>query len=81
VPILAQLRRFKMIKLTMNIWDFKKVMREIDTYANNFTDEGLELLFEYLEDLGGDIEMDTIAICSDWTEYKNIPSLVSTLNT
>jgi hypothetical protein len=61
-----------MIKLTMNIWDFKKVMREMDTYANNFTDKGLELLFEYLDDLGGDIDMDAIAICCDWTEYENI---------
>jgi hypothetical protein len=52
-----------MIKLTMNIWDFKRVMREMDTYANNFTDEGLELLFEYLDDLDGTIDMDSIAIC------------------
>jgi hypothetical protein len=61
-----------MIKLTMNVWDFKRVMREMDTYANTFTDEGLELLFDYLEDLDGDVEMDTIAICCEWTEYDNI---------
>jgi hypothetical protein len=47
-----------MIKLTMNLQDFKRVMREMDTYANNFTDEGLKILFEYLEDLDGVIEMD-----------------------
>jgi hypothetical protein len=47
-------------------------MREMDTYANNFTDEGLELLFEYLDDLDGTIDMDSIAICCEWTEYENI---------
>ena len=56
----------------MNLQDFKRVMREMDTYANNFTDEGLKILFEYLEDLDGDIDMDAIAICCDWTECENI---------
>ena len=50
-----------------------------DTYRHNFTYEGKRALFDYLEqlseDLGEDIELDIIALCCDYTEYKNLEEL------
>jgi hypothetical protein len=63
-----------MIKLRMNNWDFKRIIRKMDTCSSSFTNEGLKLLFEYLNDLDGVIKLDDITICCDWTEYKNIES-------
>lgn len=41
---------------------------------DNFSYEGLELLFEYLDDLSDDmgenIELDVIALCCDYAEYS-----------
>ena len=43
---------------------------------NNFSWEGLALLFEYLEsieeDTGEEMELDVIALCCDYTEYQSI---------
>ena len=62
-----------MIKYTMNDCDFRDMMnREGSNYANQFSYEGLGLLFEHLSELEGDYEFDKIGICCDWTEYKNI---------
>lgn len=45
-------------------------------YANGFSYAGKQALFDYLrkleEDTGEDIEFDPIAICGDYTEYKNL---------
>ena len=42
---------------------------------NQFTYEGLEALFEYLEQLesemGEEIELDVIGLCCEYTEYDN----------
>ncbi len=35
---------------------------------DNFTRSGLDILFDYLEDLGSDIELDVIALCCDYEE-------------
>ena len=62
-----------MIKLTMNDWDFRDMMNtEGSDYANQFSYEGLGLLFEHLSELEGDYEFEKIGICCEWTEYKNI---------
>mgnify|MGYP000607274796 FL=1 len=43
---------------------------------DNFTYKGLTTLFNYFEelenDLGEKIALDVIAICSEYTEYKNL---------
>ena len=43
---------------------------------NNFTYEGKRALFDYLEDYeegtGEDVEFDVIALCCEYTEYKNL---------
>jgi hypothetical protein len=62
-----------MIKYTMNDCDFRDMMnREGSDYANQFSYEGLGLLFEHLSELEGDYEFEKIGICCDWTEYKSI---------
>jgi hypothetical protein len=62
-----------MIKYTMNDCDFRDMMNsEGSDYANQFSYEGLGLLFEHLNELDEDYEFDKIGICCDWTEYKSI---------
>ena len=50
-----------------------------DTYANNFSYEGLDALFEYLEelenDLGESINFDRVAIACDFSEYESLEYL------
>ena len=50
-----------------------------DTYKNNFSFEGKRALFDYLEEyseeVGGDIELDPIALCCDYTEYDSLKDL------
>ena len=47
-----------------------------DTYKNNFTYEGKRALFDYLEEYeestGEKIELDTIALCCEYSEYENL---------
>lgn len=47
--------------------------------ANQFSYKGLELLYDYLEnlseDIGEDIELDVIGLCCDYTEYDGIEDL------
>lgn len=44
-----------------------------DTYKNNFTYAGKRALFDYLEeyeqDTGESIELDTVALCCEYSEY------------
>ena len=61
-----------MIKYTMNDCDFRDMMNsEGSDYANQFSYEGLGLLFEHLSN-DEDCEFDKIGICCDWAEYKSI---------
>ena len=62
-----------MMKYTMNDWDFRDFMNtEGSDYANQFSYEGLGLLFEHLSNDDEDCEFDKIGICCEWTEYKSI---------
>lgn len=44
---------------------------------DNFSYEGLKALYEYFDELSEDqnIELDVIAICCDFTEYKNFEEI------
>ena len=45
-----------------------------DSYQNNFSYEGKRALFDYLEGLSdeiGNIELDPIALCCEYTEYES----------
>jgi len=59
------------MKTTIDFNDFRDTFRAYDR-IDNFTREGLELLFGYLEqyedETGQEIELDVIALCCDYTE-------------
>lgn len=58
------------MKTTINLYEFREAFQEIR--PNNFSYEGLEVLFDYLEecenDLGEEYEFDVIALCCDFSE-------------
>lgn len=62
-----------MIK-TISKSEFIDTFKKSDTYKNNFSYEGLEALFDYIEELeegsGEQIEFDMVGICCDYKEYK-----------
>ena len=59
------------MKQTKNLYDFRQAIRDMDR-KENFSHEGLEVLFDYLEqyeeDTGQEMELDVIAICCDFSE-------------
>lgn len=60
---------------------FIDAFKSWDTYKDNFTYEGLCALYDYLEqlsdDIGENIELDVVAICCDYTEYKSLKDCAS----
>ena len=58
------------MKTTVNLYDFRREFESIR--PNNFSYEGLSILFDYLEELGDscgeEMELDVIAICCDFSE-------------
>ena len=51
---------------TINVYDFVAAFRGLDR-ADQFSREGLRLLFDYLEDADPAIELDVIAICCEYS--------------
>lgn len=64
---------------TITGYDFRNAFNSSDTYKNNFSYAGLNALFAYLEeyetDTGEQIEFDMVALCYEYTEYKNLAEL------
>ena len=58
------------MKTTVSVYDFRDTFQQIR--PNNFSYEGLTILFDYFEELeeacGQEIELDVIAICRDYSE-------------
>jgi len=58
------------MKETINLHQFREGFRQVR--PNNFSYEGLQILFEYLEqfedDTGDELEFDVIAFCCDFAE-------------
>jgi hypothetical protein len=54
--------------------DLARKFAEYDR-ADNFSHDAICALYDYLEDIGDDIEIDIIALCGDWSEYT-LKSLV-----
>lgn len=52
-----------------------------DQYENTFTYEGKRALFDYLEEYGQStgqsIELDTVALCCEYTEYSDFEEIKS----
>lgn len=62
---------------TLSMSNFVDRIRKIR--PENFTYDGLEALYAYLENLsedtGQDIEFDPIGLCCEYAEYKNLAEL------
>ena len=62
------------MKKSVSITDFMDAFTKMR--PSNFTYEGLECLYNYLIDFERDtnteIELDVIALCCDYSEYKNL---------
>ena len=60
---------------TINKYEFGDAFKA-GQYKDNFSYEGLDALFEYLEELEDaldeEISFDVVAIACDYSEYKNI---------
>ena len=59
------------MKTTVSLYDFREAFRTCGR-AEQFSYEGLEVLFDYLEqyeeDTGEELELDVIALCCDFYE-------------
>ena len=55
-----------------------------DSYQNNFSYEGKKALFDYLEEYedgtGEKIDFDPIALCCEYSEYKDLKELQGNYN-
>ena len=53
-------------------------VRQFEAYgrADQFSNEALEALFEYYDELE-DCELDVISICCDWTEYEDMQEAIN----
>ena len=62
------------MKQSVSITDFVNAFEKLR--PSNFSYEGLESLYNYLtdyeQDTGEEIELDVIALCCDYSEYKNL---------
>jgi hypothetical protein len=56
-----------MIYETVNVHSFREAFKMMDR-QNQFSYDGLEVLFDYLDDCEPDVELDVIAICCDFEE-------------
>lgn len=54
---------------------FSRFYDAFNCRRDNFSGEGLKALYDYLEELsegtGADLELDVIALCSEYAEYRN----------
>lgn len=57
-----------MIYKEIDVYDFIKEFKDFGR-DNQYTEEALEALYEYYDNIGDDVEMDVIAIICDWAEY------------
>ena len=66
------------MKKSIDIYNFRNEF-ELYNRVNNFSYEGLNALFNYLEewedDAGCEIELDVIALCCEYTEYDSFEEL------
>ena len=61
------------MKDTINKDQFINWFRSNEQYKNNFSYEGLEALFDYLEEMeestGEELDFDPVALCCEYSEY------------
>ena len=70
------------MKQAVNFNQFEDSFSE--SYKNNFSYEGKQSLFNYLEEYeestGEEIELDTIALCCEYSEYDSFKKLKEDYN-
>jgi hypothetical protein len=59
------------MKTTLSVSDFRDAFARMDR-KNQFTYEALGLIYEFLEDINPDWELDVIAVCCDFDEQAPI---------
>lgn len=63
------------MKTNVNVYDFERAFIAAGR-KDNFSYAGQHALFGYLEqyeeDCGGEIELDVVALCCEYTEYENL---------
>jgi hypothetical protein len=63
------------MKQSVNKYDFSQAFDNMNR-GDNFTMQGRDALFEYLEELeqdtGEEIELDVIALCCDYSEHESL---------
>tara|TARA_A100001037_G_C15143319_1_gene634952 strand:- start:332 stop:637 length:306 start_codon:yes stop_codon:yes gene_type:complete len=62
-----------MIK-TITEWDFVNAFDQMNR-SENFSVAGRKALFNFLEEVNPDMELDPIAICCEFSEYEDINEL------
>ena len=71
----TKLEGFKIMIQTIYEYDFTTAFHKMGR-GEQFTYEGLNALYDYLEDLGDDIgeqiELDVIAFCCEYAEYESL---------
>lgn len=60
-----------MIIKSFDLYDFRREFERYDR-GDRFSDEAIEELYNYYDDLGEPYELDVIEICCNWTEYENL---------
>ena len=57
-----------MMYQTVNVHSFREAFKMMGR-QNQFSYDGLEVLFDYLDDFEPNVELDVIAICCDFEEF------------
>ena len=65
-----------MIYQTLNQPQFRTAFHNMGR-GDQFSYEALNALYDYLDEIGEDYELDVIAVCCDFTEYDSIDSFNS----
>ena len=55
------------MKTTVSLYDFRDAFHRMGR-GDQFTYEGLEVIYDYLESIDEEMELDVIAICCDFQE-------------
>lgn len=66
------------MKQTITKQDFVDAFHQAGR-EDNFSDEALEMMFDYFEDMDPDMELDVIAVCCEYTE-QSIPDFATENN-
>jgi hypothetical protein len=68
-----------MIYQTVNKPQFIDSFKSWDTYSNNFSYEGLELLYDWIIESDENIELDVVALCCGFTE-SDVATIIQDYN-